>query len=306
MRWALRDKEGKERVEAQPGAEGVCQICLDPVFAKCGKQRRWHWAHYSGKRCDHWWETETPWHRAWKGKFPDDWQEVVLQDAQTGERHIADVRTDDGLVIEFQHSPLDPHERVVREKFYGNMVWFVDGKGDYRRFRKIQDVLRAIPAIQAQQYSIVVSPGQYFPLKWLDSVVPVIFDFQSGASSTEAHDPMRDFLWCLLPGRVHDRAMITAWLRAAAEAEGVTKFSFFAHVENQIDAVGDFAVITTMSRDAFVACARANAGLQFFATIIQAANRIRQDRLEKCVQQMTAGYCRSAAALMPLQRGIRL
>ena len=41
--------------------------------------------------------------------------------------HIADVKTDRGIVIEFQHSFLHRNERESREKFYQNMVWVVDG-----------------------------------------------------------------------------------------------------------------------------------------------------------------------------------
>jgi hypothetical protein len=77
--------------------------------------------------CDTWAEKETDWHRAWKNNFPPECQEFVQHDEQSGEKHIADVRTPHGLVIEFQHSPLDPLERAARERFYGNMVWVVDG-----------------------------------------------------------------------------------------------------------------------------------------------------------------------------------
>ncbi len=47
------------------------------------------------------------------------------------------MKTEQGFVIEFQHSPLDPQERAAREAFYQNMVWVVDGtrlKKDYPRF----------------------------------------------------------------------------------------------------------------------------------------------------------------------------
>jgi len=66
--------------------------------------------------CDPWWE-ETTWHRDWKAMFPVEWQEVVHH-APNGERHIADVRTEHGFVLEFQHSPLEPVERQARESFY--------------------------------------------------------------------------------------------------------------------------------------------------------------------------------------------
>jgi competence protein CoiA len=45
----------------------------------------------------------------------------------TVKKHIADVRTIGGWVIEFQHSTLNPDERRSREKFYQRLIWVVDG-----------------------------------------------------------------------------------------------------------------------------------------------------------------------------------
>ena len=97
------------------------------MVAKCGRVKAWHWAHKGEPPCDPWWENETDWHRSWKNQFPADWQEQVAEDPVTGEKHIADVRTPHGLVIEFQHSPIDPVELHAREVFYRNMIWIVDG-----------------------------------------------------------------------------------------------------------------------------------------------------------------------------------
>src|SRR4030095_12105852 len=108
------------------------------MIANCGEVRVWHWAHRGKRTCDRWWEPETEWHRAWKDNFPRDWQEHIHHDP-SGEKHIAAVRTGPGLIIEFQHSHLDPQERAARERFYGNMAWVVDGtrlKKDYPRFLK--------------------------------------------------------------------------------------------------------------------------------------------------------------------------
>jgi competence protein CoiA len=58
-----------------------------------------------------------------------------MQDGQTGERHIADVRTSGGLVIEFQRSSIDPAEVQARQAFYQKMIWVVDGcRNDTDRF----------------------------------------------------------------------------------------------------------------------------------------------------------------------------
>lgn len=51
----------------------------------------------------------------------------VLVEPVTSEKHIADVKTEHGQVIEFQHSLLEPEELKSREAFYKNLVWVVDG-----------------------------------------------------------------------------------------------------------------------------------------------------------------------------------
>jgi hypothetical protein len=112
----LADIEGNDR-EAQPGLAGKCRDCGHALVAKCGQHRVWHWAHRKSKDCDPWWEQETEWHRSWKNQFPVAWQEIG-HTAQSGERHRADVKTESGLVLEFQHSALSEAERVSREEFY--------------------------------------------------------------------------------------------------------------------------------------------------------------------------------------------
>lgn len=114
------------RVEATPKASGVCSFCGSQTVAKCGNHVVWHWAHKRLDNCDPWWETETAWHRDWKNMFPTEWQEVVLQ-ASSGERHIADVRTPSGMVIEFQRSTIHPEEVIARQNYYQNMIWVIDG-----------------------------------------------------------------------------------------------------------------------------------------------------------------------------------
>jgi competence protein CoiA len=177
------------RMEAQPGLSGLCCACGGAVIAKCGTQRIWHWAHVKRVNCDDWWEPETEWHRAWKSNFPEDWQEYVSTDELTGERHIADVRTDKGLVIEFQHSHLVPRERVAREAFYRHMVWVVDGtrlKRDEKRFEKRGNYCN----ILKPRLYWMNCPELFFHRAWVNSKVPVIFDFG------------RESIWCLFPGRV--------------------------------------------------------------------------------------------------------
>ncbi|WP_205603562.1 competence protein CoiA [Cyclobacterium sp. SYSU L10401] len=127
------------KAEATKGVNGICPSCSAELIAKCGERKINHWAHQASRNCNPWWEPETEWHRSWKNNYPIEWQEVSLLDENTGEKHIADIRSAHSLVIEFQHSPIDPKERETREKFYRNMVWVVDGtrlKRDYPRFLK--------------------------------------------------------------------------------------------------------------------------------------------------------------------------
>ena len=58
----------------------------------------------------------------WKDCFPKDHQEVVHIDDATGERHIADVKSASGLVVDVQHSPIAERELLSREAFYGDMI----------------------------------------------------------------------------------------------------------------------------------------------------------------------------------------
>ena len=123
MRFALSNEE--ERIEATPGALGVCPGCNAEMLARCGTKKVWHWAHKGQRHCDPWWENETEWHRGWKNRFPTNWQEVPARD-ETGELHIADIKTPDGLVIEFQHSAIQPGEVAKRTNFYDQVIWIVD------------------------------------------------------------------------------------------------------------------------------------------------------------------------------------
>ena len=101
MQYAL-DASGN-RITATPNAKGICICCEAEMIAKCGSIKVHHWSHKSRKHCDPWWENETQWHRDWKNQFPKEWQEVV-HIADDGEKHIADIKTPEGLVIEFQHT----------------------------------------------------------------------------------------------------------------------------------------------------------------------------------------------------------
>jgi hypothetical protein len=167
------------RQEAQPGLSGACVGCGQTMIAKCGEVRVWHWGHKGRLLCDPWWENETEWHRAWKDQFPTDWQEFVHR-AEDGERHIADVKTPDGWVIEFQHSHLDPEERRSRDAFYPNLVWVVDATRRKRDEKQIAKAFSSAVRLFAKPPILRVRTAECaFFLEWADSPSPVFFDFGS-------------------------------------------------------------------------------------------------------------------------------
>ncbi len=109
------------RIRPAPRARAACAQCGGEVVAKCGKLVSWHWAHRSAD-CDAWSEGETEWHLEWKRAVQESACEVVIG------AHRADIRSHAGLVVELQHSSIDPATISERESFYGEMVWLFDAR----------------------------------------------------------------------------------------------------------------------------------------------------------------------------------
>lgn len=200
MKFALANGQ---RLEAKPDLSGECPSCGKPMVAKCGEVRVWHWAHKGTRCCDPWWESETAWHRAWKDEFPIEWQEIVHH-APDGERHIADVKTHDGWVLEFQHSSIKPDERSSREEFYEGLIWVVDGA---RRARDSAQFERAWESgksnVPFDPKRRIESPSSSLLRDWKGGRAHVFFDFG---------DPQR--LWWLFPQSDEKRAYIQWIFRA--------------------------------------------------------------------------------------------
>lgn len=189
MKYALVDGQ---RQEAQPDCLGICPACNSSMVARCGDVRVHHWAHSGRRECDDWYEGETEWHRNWKDQFPANWQEVV-HPAENGERHIADVKTDQGWVLEFQHSKIHSDERKAREAFYQKLVWVVDGarrKRDRSQFFKVLE--DRMPVVKELSLFSIPFSDEYALLRdWTGSNAPVLFDF----SGSDKPDP---YLWCFI------------------------------------------------------------------------------------------------------------
>lgn len=192
MKTALVDGQ---RREAEPSLSGLCPGCGSLMIPKCGERRIPHWAHRGERHCDHWWEPETDWHRGWKNNFPDDWQEIFHR-AGNGEKHIADIKTAHGCVIEFQNSPIKPEERRAREAFYSPMVWVVNGlrlKLDKPRFLK---ALNSGTVVSSKPLVIRISLDRCALFQtWSASRVAVFFDFGVLEGDILFEAPM---LWRLL------------------------------------------------------------------------------------------------------------
>jgi competence protein CoiA len=192
-----------QRQEAQPNLSGKCPACDQAMVAKCGEFKVWHWAHKGRRACDVWWENETEWHRAWKGRFPETWQEVVHQ-ADNGEKHIADVNTDQGWVIEFQHSHIRPEERRSRDAFYPKLVWVVNGA---RRKRDSVQFLNALnrgrPIGSNARIRIPSSDECAILGEWAGSHAPVFIDFGVGPT-----------LWWILSGTPGGSADVAPFSRS--------------------------------------------------------------------------------------------
>lgn len=155
MKYALIDNK---KVEAFKGGEGICICCGTETTAKCGSKMVHHWAHKNLKHCDNWWENETKWHRDWKDYFPKDWQEIVHFDSLTNEKHVADIKTDKGVYIEFQNSPISPEELRQREHFYKKLVWVVNAE----KFKNNFEIKGKLPNPQASFINDIRFMGDMF------------------------------------------------------------------------------------------------------------------------------------------------
>lgn len=207
MKFALVNNK---KTQAAKGLNGICPSCGSDLIANCGDVKVHHWAHKGVRNCDPWWENETEWHRSWKKHFPMKWQEVT-QYADNGEKHIADVKTEQGWVLEFQHSYLKPEERRSRDAFYDKLVWIVDGMRRVRDKKQFQKNLEEsypiyrIPTHNNQIYNLpfILREVHFYDecrllAEWQDSTSLVFFDF---------HEP-DSILWFLLPVHSNSKAYL--------------------------------------------------------------------------------------------------
>lgn len=135
---------------------------------------------------------ETAWHLEWKSHF--DRVEVDMGiDPENGEMNRADALTDDGVVLEFQHSPISLQEQESRERFYtskGGMLWIVDAnKTRYLKRLERIELFSSMDIPTGEPLKHVPFPDEAFNELWTNRPVGVIFDY----------GPEKD-LFFLLPG----------------------------------------------------------------------------------------------------------
>ena len=201
------------------------------MTAKCGEVRIEHWAHKGTRVCDPWSE-ETEWHRGWKMQFPIHWREFV-QRAADGEKHIADVRTDHGWVIELQHSYIKPDERRSRDAFYRKLVWVIDAKRRKTDAAQFRNALEASASVGVRNSPIRQVHAEDCRLlrEWAGSPALIFFDFGNGPT-----------LWWLLARRPDEPMYVAPFSRAEFIAihhgkgseDGARDFDEFARTVNQL------------------------------------------------------------------------
>ena len=136
-RYAIVDGIKTDIRDAKRCQHGICPMCGDELIARKGEVRAHHWWHVRGK-CDDWYQPKGPWHIYWQSKFPVEMQEVPVSRSTEGGlvKHIADIRTGSGLVIEVQYSAIMPAVVKERELFYGKMLWLIS-KTRFPRFAEV-------------------------------------------------------------------------------------------------------------------------------------------------------------------------
>jgi competence CoiA-like predicted nuclease len=125
------------------GQKTKCPLCGGILIGKCGDIYTWHWQHTNNRECDPWKEHETQWHRNWKSRFPEEQREIII--INENEKHIADVRTSKGMVIEFQNSSISTDTIRIREQFYDNIIWIINAGSfshNINKFSAVKSKLR--------------------------------------------------------------------------------------------------------------------------------------------------------------------
>jgi hypothetical protein len=141
-------------------------------------------------------------------------RERLSHQSADGEKHIADVKTESGVVLEFLHSHLRRDERESRERFYQKMVWVVDGvrrKRDTAQFFALVDKANIVN----RKPLIVSAPSNEGALlrDWVGSHAAVFFDFGDDSEPPDLPSFGGPVLWQLDPHSPNGRAHLSPVLK---------------------------------------------------------------------------------------------
>lgn len=118
-----------DAMDASKKESYYCWACEKPLVLKKGRIIQPHFAHQPKENCGDGWShpSKTKWHQQMQALFNT--TEKLMEDKETGERHIADAVYQD-IVFEFQHSQITAEEVQSRTAFYNQqgyrVVWVVD------------------------------------------------------------------------------------------------------------------------------------------------------------------------------------
>lgn len=112
----------------------TCPVCGGKVTLKRGKVTAAHFSHISGSCDDMWHYDLSEWRRSMQQLFSEKYREIPLK--KDGVVHRADVLKD-GIIIEFQHSPISAEEFQDRNNFYTalgyKVVWILNLSEDFEK-----------------------------------------------------------------------------------------------------------------------------------------------------------------------------
>lgn len=218
-RYALVDGVKTDILGATKGVPGICPLCGEELRPRQGEQRGWHWYHKNGRKCDDWYEPKGEWHKWWQDKFNAEQQEVPIRKEIDGKekKHIADVLTDENVVIEFQYSHLSDAQIKEREEFYGNMVWVVNGtrlEAD-KRYGDLIAVDERFNSADGGLDRYATYDDAIIHKTWWKSSKLVFWDFDGTFD-----EPKEDgYLYCVVNGKAMDGSVVVVRVEKASFIE---------------------------------------------------------------------------------------
>ena len=117
MQFAINKENRRINIiDAIIGEQYYCPCCKSLLVQKKGSFLIWHFAHKYLDNCISYYDNKGEWHRKMQELFPENNREIF--ESFSSYRHIYDVLTESGIIIEFQHSPISLEDFKKRTKDY--------------------------------------------------------------------------------------------------------------------------------------------------------------------------------------------